>query len=212
MHIPIKPLKQPTEKDCSLTCLKMVLDYYGDNLQWDSLNNLISKSPEGWVYMVETARFIHERGLKVDCYSYNLYYADPKYNELDRDELIKILESNRSIANVDNWYVLRIEATIRAVQGGINYKIQRPTIQVISSYLKRKIPIICATSYYALIGEQGDPYQGHDIVLSGIDRNNIYYIDPQDALEKVIDIEHLIFAITSRKTTVTSAYMIAVMK
>ena len=76
--------------------------------------------------------------------------------------------------------------------------------------LKKSVPLIASVSYTALHNTQGDAFDGHDIVLSGIENGKIVYIDPEFATEELIDPEDLMFAIISRRAIATSAYLIAI--
>src|SRR6266498_3880329 len=144
MHIPVKPLKQD-ERDCTLTCIMMLLDFYGCRITRQEVESSIKTTEAGHIYMVEVARFLHTLGLKVDCLSYNLYYTDPQNANLSKDKFIKTLEKEQDIVT-DDWFKERIKATIEAIKQGVNYSIQKPTIETMVSYLEQGIPILLAVS------------------------------------------------------------------
>jgi hypothetical protein len=47
MRIPIKPLKQQSEKDCSITSVMMILGYYGIILKSEEIVKNLNKNAEG---------------------------------------------------------------------------------------------------------------------------------------------------------------------
>ena len=94
----------------------------------------------------------------------------------------------------------------------MDYRILKPNAKTIVSYLKKGVPLIASVSYAALHDKKGSVYEGHDVVLSGIDGKMVSYIDPEIAKEKTISIDDLMFAIVSRRAIASSAYLIAIEK
>lgn len=110
----------------------------------------------------------------------------------------------------DKSYTLLAESTIKSLEEGVNYQIQKPSANLICKYLRDKIPLIASVNYAALHDTQGNIFEGHDIVLSGLKGEHIFFIDPEHAEEKVMLLEDLLFAIASRRAITTSSYLIAI--
>ena len=124
------------------------------------------------------------------------------------EELIKKLENQ----TISRDFVPLVDSLISTIKSGVNYHILKPNIKIIQGYLEKNIPLIASVSYTALHNIQGDAFDGHDIVLSGIENGKIVYIDPEFATEELIDPDDLMFAIISRRAIATSAYLIAISK
>jgi len=189
----------------------MVLNYYGKKLTTKEVTNSLTKSSDGHTHMTEIARFVHQYGLIVDCLAYNLFYTDPTDSSIAQWKLLKKFESMQQSIS-DAWYKERINSTVMCMREGVNYRIEKPTVQTISAYLSQGVPLIIAVNTCVFYNRQGDPYDGHDIVLSGIDGNLVQYIDPWSAQVQTLPIEDLLIAILARKVIVTSAYAVAIAK
>lgn len=211
MTIAIVPIKQLEPNECTMVCLKMVLNYYGIDISLKEINDGIIKAIDGSSYNTEIAKFSVTKGLKADCLAYNLYITDPKDSDLSSTQLIKKLKEGIEHPWFDkDSNLLLVKSTINAIESGVNYIIKKPTAKTISLYLKKNIPIIASVNYAALHNKQGNPYTGHDVVLTGIEDNWIRYIDPEHAKEESINIRDLMFAIISRRAISTSSYLIAI--
>ncbi len=210
MCIPVVPLKQG-ETDCTLTCIMMLLAYYGFTLSRDEVARSLQANKQGHIQMVEVSRFFCSLGFDVDCLSYNLFYFGPHYAKLNPSETIKALRDERERTD-DIWFQERIETTIKAIEEGVHYLFQRPSKQLITSYLHKGIPLLVAVNPCALRNEQGNIYVGHDIVLTGCEEDIVYYIDPLEGIEKTMSFDDLMFSILARKVIETSGFMVAMKK
>lgn len=209
--IPIKPIKQESSNDCSITCMRMILDYYGVAATRDEIFNYVIKATsDGGSFLSEIARFAKSKGFNVDLYSFNLYLTDPADAKLTKKRFLRKLEMELKNSKRDKYYDLMLESTIKAIKGGINYIIAKPTVEIIKKYLSKKIPLSVRLNYAALVGKQGDPFDSHDVVLSGVRDRDIYLVDPYDASEKIFDGEDVIFAVLQSKIIAASAYLLAV--
>lgn len=211
MKISIRALKQETPNDCSITCMRMILDYYGLEVSRDEIYDFIIKATlEGGSFLSEIGRFARSRGFDVDMYAYNLYLTGAKDAKLGKEKLLKKLERGLKNSKRDKYYDLMLESNIKAIKEGINYLIRKPNLKIIKLYLNKKIPLSVRLNYAALVGEKGDPFDSHDVVLSGLRNKKIYIIDPYDASEKLFRSEDLMFAICESKIISASAYLLAV--
>ncbi len=209
--ISIKPIKQESPNDCSITCMRMILDYYGLKISREEIFDFIIKAtPDGGSFLSEIGRFAKSKGFAVDMHAYNLYLTEPEDSKLDKGEFLKKLVKELENSKRDKYYDLMLESTIKAIRNGINYVIAKPTVEIIKKYLNKMIPVSVRLNYTALVGEQGDPFDSHDVILSGIKNNDFYLIDPYDASEKLFKQDDLMFAISQSKIISASAYLLAV--
>ncbi|MCG2702711.1 hypothetical protein L6273_06290 [Candidatus Parcubacteria bacterium] len=188
----------------------MILDHYGVESRIGEINQSVWKAIDGSSFNTEIAQFAKLKGLLVDCFGYHLSIIDPQDSKLSAKDLTKKLEieANNPLFNRD--FVPLVNSLISAIKNGVNYHISKPSLETIKEYLEKSVPLIASVSYTALHNTQGDAFDGHDIVLSGIENGKIVYIDPEFATEELIDPEDLMFAIISRRAIATSAYLIAI--
>lgn len=189
----------------------MILDYYGLRVSRDEIFDFIIKAtPDGGSFLSEIGRFAKSKGFGVDLFAYNLYLTDAKDALLNKNKLLEKLEGEMKNSERDKYYDLMLESTIKAIKEGINYIIKKPIIEIIKTYLNNKIPLFVRLNYAALVNEQGDPFDSHDVVLSGMEGESVWLIDPEDASKKLFDIQDLMFAIYQSKVISASAYLLAV--
>ena len=211
IKIPVEPIKQETPNDCSITCLRMLLGYYGVKVSRQKIFDYVIKATDdGGSFLSEMARFARNQGFNVDLCAYNLYFTSSKDAKLDKNKLLKKLEKELRNSQRDKYYDLALESTIKGIKEGVNYLIKRPSPEVIKSYLKKRIPVSIRINYAALVGKQGDPFDSHDVVLSGLKDKKVYLVDPADTSQKWFDIEEVMFAIQQSKVISASGYLLAI--
>src|SRR3989344_4435698 len=88
MKLNITPIRQIEPRECSMVCLRMILDYYGKDYSLLDIDKEIFKSYDGSSYNTEIARFAKNKGFKVSCYAYHLYITDPSDGKLNKESLI----------------------------------------------------------------------------------------------------------------------------
>lgn len=212
MKINIKPLQQLEPRDCAITCLRMILEFYGTPFSSAQIYDFLLKTADGSSYNTEIARFAQAKGYQVDCWAYHLYITDPSDAQLPKKDLITKLKTQLTHPWFDKELTLLVEATIQAIEDGVNYLIQKPDMATIQSYLRSGTPLIASVNYAALHQRQGNIFEGHDILLMGMAQNKIFYIDPENGQEETVLADDLIFAIASRRSMATSSYLVAINK
>lgn len=211
IKIPVEPLKQATSDDCSITCLRMLLGYYGVRVSRNEIFEFILKAtPEGGSFLSEMARFARKEGFAVDLFAYNLYLTDPIDNNLPTNQLLEKLQKELEDSKRDKYYDLMLESTINGIKEGIKYIIKKPNTEIIRAYLNRETPLSIRLNYAALVNKQGDPFNSHDVVLCGLKVKEIYMIDPENASGRWFNIGDLMFAVFQSKIISASAYLLAV--
>lgn len=210
MTTKIVPIQQEAGDDCGITCLRMVLKYYGLEVTGTDIKMFVIGDSEG-TFETELGRFAKDKKLEVECFGYNLYLMGPKDSQLSIFELLQKLDEERKHPWFDSWYDKMHQSITKTLQEGVTYNIQPPTEAIIKDYLKRKVPLIVSTNPLVLNKKQGsDCSVGHEIVLSGINKDQVYYIDPLIGEEKSTSLEHVMLSIYARKWITTSAWMVVI--
>ena len=118
--ISIKPIKQESPNDCSITCMRMILDYYGLKISREEIFDFIIKAtPDGGSFLSEIGRFARSKGFKVDLYAYNLYLTYPGDMDLSKEKLLDKLEKQLENSQRDNYYDLMLKSTIEGLKEGV---------------------------------------------------------------------------------------------
>lgn len=185
------------------------MQYYGYTLSPQEIDAALLKDTEGGSFLTELARYARSRGLLADCFAFNLYLTDPSDAALSPHSLVKKLKAQQ-LKIKDQWYESMRESTILSISAGVKYIIQKPQLSTIALYLSQNIPLIVTVSYAALHNQQGDPFIGHDIVLTGFEQGTLYFIDPIHSREQGMPASDILFALLSRKVIAASAYMLAI--
>jgi len=213
MKINVKPFIQETPNDCSITCVRMILNYYNINVSKKEIISFIVKvAPDGGSFLSEIARFAKSKKLNVDLCAYNIYLTDPSDKHLSKKKLLAKLENQLKNSTRDKYYDLMLISTIKAIKENVNYIIKKPSIQGISNYITNGIPVSVRINYATLVDKQGDPFDSHDVVVAGINNDKVYIIDPADGSCKWFKKDDLMFAINQSKIISASAYLVAVKK
>jgi len=212
MRINLPILKQPTNKSCGTTCLRIVLAYHGIEISEKTISKNLIKDQEGGTFITELARFAKTLNLKATCFAYNLYLTDPSTDKnIDSQTLINKLEKLKNGLK-DNWFLEMTESIINTISSGISYIIKKPNIYLFKSYLRQAIPIIISVNYTSLYNKQGNPFEGHNIILNGFKEDYFWFIDPEHGIQDKIHSKQLMFSLHSAKIIARSAYMLIIEK
>lgn len=192
----------------------MILQYYGMGISRDTLDQYLLK--ESTTHSLSTfptdgALFARQQGLLVDIFAYNLCYTDPTHDSrLTPDALVAKLERQQR-ALQDAYFAPLIESTIRCLQAGCRYALEKPNIQRIQTYLTARIPLLVSLNAAALYEEPMEAlFTAHAVVLTGLVDGRIYFLDPNDGVERSTSPDQLLFAMLQSKVIATSAYMLAI--
>lgn len=188
----------------------MVLSYYNHPAVRDIVEAELLRDADGTTFETELARYARLQGFEVDCYAYNLYLTDPSDRQLTCEELLTKLKGEMKHPWLKSWQKPKLASIIRCIEVGVNYVIQRPSLDVINAYLRRSIPLIVTVNPVALYDKQGDPERTHEIVLVGVEPGYFYYVDPESGSVVKISKSHLFFSMLVRKFLMYSAYLVAI--
>lgn len=209
MHLAIDPLIQNRHDDCGITCLRMVLAYYGEQTSSDEIERFIQTAEDGTTYLTELARYACSRNYNVECLAYNLFLTDPRARTGSPPELLRRLRcAGKNLP--DEWFRGMLTSTIHAVQGGVRYTVVKPCLSMIMGALHHGIPPIVTVSEAALYERQGDPFVSHDVLVIGFEAKKVIFIDPAMGQRDSVEWPQFYFALLSRKITSASAYMLLI--
>ncbi len=227
MHLPVVPiLKQLDEAeravirkygfsekpDCAISCLRMVLSVYKAEVTLEEVDAFARRDGNG-IFSSEMARFAQTRGFPATCYGYNLYLSEPDTDsKLTQSALLSKFKDELSHPWFDKeGYQAGTESLIQAMESGVNYIIERPNFEIIQQALKSGIPPIVTVNPSALYRRQdSNLYAAHDVAVTGVDGDQVYFVDPNLPEEQQTDPESLMFAILSRKVIVHPTYMVLI--
>jgi hypothetical protein len=201
----LEPILQDGPTACTNACLRMVAGYFGRELERDAIDRALFKDSAGCSFNTDLARIALRHGFAADCYGYNLYLTDPADAGLSPAALLDRLRRERAHLR-DPWYRPMLESIVAALQEGVHYAVRRPAFEIAASYLRARIPVIAVVSYPALHGVRGNPFSGHDVVLTGYDGRRVFFVDPLHGEERSVTRAHFMFALHSRSAIGTSDY------
>lgn len=191
MHIPI--LAQPNDETCGPTSLHAVYQYYQHAITLEELIATTEFLPEGGTLAVFLGLHALGLGFQVRLYTYNLTLFDPTWAGLSSDCLQKKLLAQLRYKTSEK--IRQATAAYRQflAKGG-EIRFEELTLELLTRYLQRRIPILTGLSAtylyqsqreYSLADHQsiyddlqGEP-MGHFVVLNGLNEQGYMRIsDP----------------------------------
>jgi predicted double-glycine peptidase len=208
-RLQLTPIVQDGPTSCTNACLRMVAGYFGRKLDRDEIDRALFKDSAGCSFNTDIARFALRHGFAAECYGYNLYLTDPADGGLAPSALLSKLRREQAHLR-DQWYRPMLASIVAALAEGVRYVVRRPAFEIAAGYLRQRIPVIAVVSYPALHGVRGNPFSGHDVVLTGYDGRRVYFVDPLHGDERSVTRAHFMFALHSRSAIGTSDYFTVV--
>lgn len=213
IRIPIKPIKQQG-RDCLMTCLQMILEFYEYKIDRAELDEFFIKETVAFSInpeLTDVAKFALKYGFTTDLHACNLFYSILKHN-VSEDKVIKRLEILQKRAG-NRKYKIQLESTLQALKAGTNYFVEIPNPKRIKEYLSQNIPVIVTVNYSALHDQSSEDLDtGHAVIISGLSGDKFYIIDPNHTAEELIDQNQVLFAINQDKPITTPGYLLAIKK
>jgi hypothetical protein len=201
----LAPIRQDGPTTCTNACLRMVAGYFGREIDPGEIDRALFKDSAGCSFNTDLARIARRHGLRADCYGYNLYLNDPADAALAPKALLQKLRAQQA-SLADPWYAPMLGSIVGALAEGVCYRVRKPLFETAAAYLRQRVPVIAVVSYPALHGRRGNPFSGHDVVLTGYDARKVFFVDPIDGLEHSVTRAHFMFALHSRSAIGTSDY------
>jgi hypothetical protein len=204
----VAPIRQDGPTTCTIACLRMVARYFGHEVDPSAVAAALFTDSAGCSYNTDLARIARRLGLEAECHGYNLYLNEPGDGALAPAALLAKMRATRATL-ADPWYRPMLESIVAALEEGVRYVVRRPTWAAIADYLRRGVPVIAVANYAALHDVRGDPFSGHDVLVTGYEGRKVFLIDPLHGAESCVDRDLLMFAIASRSAIGTSEYLAA---
>ena len=157
-------------KQCFQAAMRMVLEFYlGKDHSLRELDKLTRRKQGLWTYTPQAATALHNLGLDVEFRS-----KEPLEPFLQGEEFI------REHAGEDADHILKhtdvpvvVAATREALERGV-FRQGATTVEDLERHLdKEEVPVVLV-DYNKLMDKDG-PYQGHAVVVTGYDEDNIHY-------------------------------------
>ena len=208
-RLQLEPIVQESPTTCTNACLRMVGRYFGRELSRDEIDRALYKDSAGCSFNTDVARIARRHGFAAECYGYNLYLTDPADGALAPSALLDKLRYERAHLR-DPWYRPMLDSIVAALEEGVDYLVRRPAFEIAASHLRQRVPVIAVVSYPALHGVRGNPFSGHDVVLTGYDGRRVFFVDPLHGQERSVTRAHFMFALHSRSAIGTSDYFTVV--
>jgi hypothetical protein len=208
-RLQLEPIQQDGPTSCTNACLRMIARYFGREIDAAEIDRALFKDSAGCSFNTDLARIAVRHGLRADCYGYNLYLNDPADAALPPAALLDELRA-RQASLADPWYAPMLGSIVEALAEGVRYKVRKPVFDTAAAYLRQRIPVVAVVSYPALHDRRGNPFSGHDVVLTGYDARKVFFVDPIDGLEHSVGRAHFMFALHSRSAIGTSDYFTVV--
>jgi len=209
MKIPVEPIAQYEGTDCFITCVEMILKFYGEYASREQIKLFVKKDKDG-TPLTEYASFLNSMGLNVYCFGYNLQFMSPADKELSQEKLLAKLEEEQKHPWMNKDYNIDISSIIDPIKSGVTYYLEPPSLKLIKSYLKQKIPLIISVNPLVLNKYQAyNTFAGHAVVAVGFSKNLIHFIDPDQGVERSMPEEEFMLTIFARKFINTVGWAIA---
>jgi uncharacterized protein YvpB len=165
MKIEIPFVKQENHSDCGIISLKMVLDYYGENVSIKKLEEFTIKKENKGLYSIQIAIAAAKLGYNADFYSKSINFNE---EHLKKDFYKKYSDENPTEQS--------LKFINEAKSLGVNIEEKRLSLQEIIELISTdSIPIILL-DFNIVMAKEG--YHGHFVPIVGYDDENIFVHDP----------------------------------
>ncbi len=175
MQLNIPTQKQEKESmHCGIACLKMVIDYYGKELNYNNLINDFKIYEEG-VYTADLGKKALDLGFRVRFMHHNTKLLDKSVTNITEkniDKLRPFLKKERS-----EKQRLEISKEIEFIGKGGKFSSSIPKLSIVDSAIKKKIPIILTVENKSF-REYPNKKSNHFIIIIGKEKNNYILRDP----------------------------------
>lgn len=207
-HLNISPLKQIDDHDCSIACAEIILKHYGMYASRKEIEFFLKREKFSTPDAMQIAEYLRFKGFDVNVYSFNLYFFSPKDYKLSQKQLLSKLKKQKKHPWLKADYKIDIEYLIKAIEAGVFLNIEPPNSERILDSIQKDIPAIVAVNSLVFYETQGDPFSGHDIVVSGFEKDKVFFADPGTGKIESRTLKHFMLGVHARKFINTTAWMI----
>jgi hypothetical protein len=187
-------LAQPDEVTCGPTSLQALYRYYKDEIPIKQVIREVKHLKNGGTLAVMLGNHALKRGYKAQIYTYNLNIFDPTWFKQPSKKIVGFLKEQMEFKYRRKKLQVASQAYIKFLESGGEIRYADLDEDLIKSYLKRSVPILCGLSATYLYGTareipqfdiydsiKGEP-SGHFVVITGYDedRNRVSIADPME--------------------------------
>jgi len=185
MNIPI--LKGEGNQSCGITCLRMVLAYYGKDISQKELEKL-NEIKNGINHLYDLGYVILKNKFSSSIIGYDFML----FNNPDENSPEEFLKNTEFIGQSKEIK----ESCLKYLKEGGKLKVKVPSLQDINNYLDKDIPVILGVRAKIIEG-RNPAHILHYVVLEGYDEESYFIVDPVGKKYK-IEKNKLIYAWFSR--------------
>ncbi len=206
MKLKVPIVKRKYKNHCGAAGMSMLYKYFGKDISEEKIIKEIGDRT-GVSFATNHALMAKKLGFKVICHSYNLEYFEPNDIKISQAELI---EKTKSLIKKEKrtYNKRKLESILRVLRSDIEFKMRIPSLSVARGFLDKKLPVCIAVNAAVLFEKKRDLRIGHYIILTGYEKDKLYYNDPHGK-SKIISADKLIFAL-SNNVFDSSAYLLVI--
>ena len=175
MEKEIPYFKQPDDSHCFQACLKMILKYFFPerDFTYEELETISDKPENKWTWLCAVSVKLKNMGLKVKHYSvfdYNDFvksgedYIRKTYEKSIAEKMIRLTDIKSEVENSDRMLKENV------------FELKEVSLRDVENWFKDGYTAIFLINCSIINKESG--YEGHYVVLTGFDDENVFINDP----------------------------------
>ena len=178
------PMKKQKKKSlhCCIVCLQMVMEYFGKKVPLEELVKQIKVYKNIGTWLADEGKVALRYGFKTFFCYHNSYILDKDTENLSERnvaELKRYLKKfKRNKCKQPVFKTREIRKDIEYIQLGGKFSTKIPNLDLIDSFLKKKVPIIVTLNSNSL-DSNPDKRFGHCVVVIGKEGSNYIINDPR---------------------------------
>jgi len=199
LNVPL--ITQTNDYDCSIASLKMLLKYYGKDIEYGDLKNRLSKYVNREERHIEaSAILLSELGFQVYFVNYNkTVLGDDLRNLTEKDLSTFRAALDDSKDSINEFKKTKIKLAIDFIEKGGHILTSPPNLDLLIGFLEKENPVILCVKLSILRGKT-EITGNHYVVLTGIENNKFLINDPSPNFSKPYSIDREIIEEAWNKT------------
>jgi ABC-type bacteriocin/lantibiotic exporter with double-glycine peptidase domain len=158
--------------ECGQTCVAMMIKYYYPDFEpnFDDFNRIIGHRKDMYTFLSQDVLLLDHFGVKAKCFSSKDYFKNEQefienWGEQNWKEQKKYVDLENHEKNRVKMLSLRL------------FEKREHTLEQLLEYTKQKYLVCLCIDWNTLSGQEGG-YQGHFVIISGIDDEDVLIHDP----------------------------------
>ncbi|MEK7164151.1 MAG: C39 family peptidase [Patescibacteria group bacterium] len=168
------PFIQNRGFECGQTCVAMMIKYYYPDFEsdFDEFNKIVGHQKGMYTFLSQEVVLLDHFGLKAICFSKKDYFINEEEFRVNWGE--KNWEEQKRYIDLENHEKFRS----KMIELGLFEK-KDHTVQQLLEYTEKGFLVQVCIDWNTLVDKTG-PYQGHFVVISGIEGEDVLIHDPDD--------------------------------